>query len=162
MKDKYYTPELEEFHKGFEYEIIPSIGLAIYNFSKPNQKAEIAWAKDYKKCVFMEKDSSCSFGQPFSSVAAAIEKGKCRVKYLDQEDVESLGFSHDQTTKDGAVFIKGSMMEKHEWMLTLGGKTNPPNYISIHDMNNNSLFNFSGTIKNKSELKKLLKQNGIL
>lgn len=88
-----------------------------------------------------------------------------RIKYLDRSDIEELGWEHDQTTKDGAVFYIGTLMSKYQWSLTaynalqrLGGDYT---LIGITDINNNSDNEFYGTVKNKSELKKLMKMLGI-
>ena len=52
-------------------------------------------------------------------------------------------------------------MTKCGWSLTFGGKYNPENYVSIYNTKNNMGNSFTGVIKNKSELKKLMKQIGI-
>ena len=90
--NKYYTPELEEFHVGFEYEY----------FTKD-------WVgKDYThtwvKLKFNQKED---YGNDLDNMVYFIETEQVRVKYLDREDIESLGFDLDQCTKDGCVFIKG-------------------------------------------------------
>ena len=142
--EKYYTPELEEFYIGFEYEVWESVG-----YSKEH------WTKK----VHTIKNENGSY----TSDLTLIDDGcnKARVKYLDQEDIESFGFDLGQCTKDGYYFIKGTMLTKHEWVLTFGGKTNPENYLSICDMNEALGNCFTGTVKNKSELKKILSMLGI-
>jgi hypothetical protein len=67
MKDKYYTPELEEFHIGFEYEWRNS---EEDSWKKENSPTRIT-VKDYKDQIH-----------------------GLRVKYLDKEDIESTGFKH--------------------------------------------------------------------
>ena len=65
MKDKYYTPEIEEFHVGFEYEV---------NYGKDR------WVKEglhYAPQVVT---------LPYKNLE------NIRVKHLDREDIESLGF----------------------------------------------------------------------
>jgi hypothetical protein len=79
-----------------------------------------------------------------------------RVKRLDQEDIESLGFRDEG---DGRMFSGKIMMLtegngdrtiKQELPYTWKGT----NYVDYRTL-------FSGFIKNKSELKRILKQIGI-
>ena len=89
MEKGYYKPEIEEF----------CIGLQIEVFQPALNK--------YHLCPFTEK---CNFYE--------YNIDLCRVKLLDREDIESCGFDHDQTTKDGAYFYKGTLMDQCQWMLT--------------------------------------------
>lgn len=76
------------------------------------------------------------------------------IKYLDREDIESLGF--EIITEHIHIYKKGNFrMYKTE---SYGN-----NHYSIQkfDDNQNIFDVFSGTIKNKSELKRILKQIGI-
>jgi len=126
-ENKYYTPELNEFYVGFEYESF-------------NEEYKI-WEKkvfpnDY---ICTESEDSPDLVELFYSSLKDT-----RVKYLNREDIKDLGFSH----------YKMNIFKKSD--------------ITILHQNNNRLeiFNesdtlFSGRIKNKSELKKLLKQLGI-
>lgn len=120
---KYYTPEIEEFHVGFEFE-------EFYN-DVWNQRVYISG-------YFMDYDMSCRFGK---------EKDKIRVKYLDREDIESTIFYFDENGcyhdrwADKSLFHSDG---ENKVMIKIKGDTV-----------------FHGTIKNKSELKKLLKQLGI-
>ena len=61
MKDKYYTPEIEELHPNFEYEF--------KSYGQGFVKTEV-------------------------SETGGFFEGEKRVKYLDKEDIESLGFVH--------------------------------------------------------------------
>lgn len=38
LKDKYYKPEIEEFHVGFEYEMVIPVGFTYMDFSNPDKK----------------------------------------------------------------------------------------------------------------------------
>jgi hypothetical protein len=73
-----------------------------------------------------------------------------RVKHLDREDIESLGFSIVQDETDSQWF-------KNDLLNTEIGIEN--NHITIRIAQ--SFVLFSGTIKNKSELKRILKQIGV-
>lgn len=126
MEDKYYTPSIEEFHVGFEYEWL--------NISNDE------WLK--KKYGSFE----CSYNSP----------ERTRVKYLDQEDIESLGGSLIRTQSwDGGVFEQTYKLEK----LDILYNPTPLNKCWVHIQKGNCTL-FAGRIRNKSELKKMLKQIG--
>ena len=73
-KEKYYTPDIEEFHVGFEYEQedINEGGSSLSWY-----KHKIGSGSDIDG-VFRGEELGCSF----------------QVKYLDKEDIESFGFKH--------------------------------------------------------------------
>ena len=125
---KYYTPSIEEFHVGFEYE---SSYLEDYD----------TWKKEIIDTV--------DVGYFYSTYTGDAVPTEFRVKYLDREDIESLGFEcmggnwyHDNKayqiigTWESIEISRG----QHEYRDVL----------------------FKGTTKNKSELKKILKMLGIL
>jgi len=128
--DKYYTPTVEEFYVGFEYE-------SLYNDE---------WIRDQitQTCDIPEDDLEHNDGL------------ETRVKYLDKEDIESLGFedSNDRGMVEnyGYLFTKDSThFESSKAQLRYWPNTNR---VYIYD----GQIIFNGTIKNKSELVKLLKQ----
>ena len=90
--------------------------------------------------IVQEKDS-------LSILRSFIRNGS-RVKYLDREDAESLGFVK---WPDDDIYDLG------KFQLHLGRYTDPYK-VEIYD--DNSEYCFVGTIKNKSELKKVLKMIG--
>ena len=132
MRDKYYTPEIEEFHVGFEYEMF-----------FPNGK--------YHKQTFGDKITHLEleeFKDDLMKVAHAIS----RVKHLDKEDIESLGFNHI-----GSLWFRD---KDDDYRATKVRKwKNNELDIYINDSIEDVLV-FRGTIKNKSELKTVLKQIG--
>ncbi len=120
---KYYTPEIEEFHVGFEYEW-RNKGSNDWNTAKikdPEQLADV-WNTIYD----------------------------LRVKYLDRSDIESLGY--------------GIIQDEHncQWFKNANGniEIGLENDYHLTIRFTQSFGLFSGTIKNKSELKRLLKQLG--
>lgn len=123
--EKYYTPALDEFYPGFEYETI---------------YLKSVWTKECLR--FMDA------GWFFESYINDAVETEFRVKYLDQEDIEECGFV--KLKDKDYVFCKGS---KNLFI-------QPNNTIKITSIFHNTLF--EGTIKNKSELKKLLKQLNII
>ena len=129
MKNKYYTPSIEEFYVGFEYE------------SHQDPRTDDGWEKsilgrhDFK--YVMREDNDVDY----------------RVKYLDKSDIEDLGFIHI-----GALWFESKELDcrirkwkgleidiYHDWSRNDGEHTD---HYKV----------FRGAIKNKSELKILLKR----
>jgi len=141
--NKYYTPEIEEFHFGFEFES---------NY--------VLFGKDWTKVVLSEEHDWF-----YSSYVNDAVPTEFRVKYLDKEDIESLGWKFDKISNEGQwKFFKDNIClyyrpKTHE----LGIFTIDPSksdYMMKHIMDNKQIHIL--IIKNKSELKKLMKQLNIL
>jgi hypothetical protein len=136
MDEKYYTPEIEEFHEGFVFEYNPAPSLS--KEWVPVKISGLNWFPSERQLVEL----------------------KIRVKYLDQADIEELGWKFKEmnvivgTNIDSYIFTKGGFdlyFVKHKQT------------ISIHDPHQLKVIGrlFHGTINNKSELKRLMKQLGI-
>lgn len=158
MTDKYYTPEIEEFHVGFEYEYKSNKNYGYLDTQKDWEKEEFRGGHIVDESSEVE-DIQC---------AIEIEKEKqieVRVKYLDQEDIESLGWVLEQYTNLNTE-LPSKTVNKH---LTVYKIYNEHNSIILKLTNDNFMIitdnydvsRFRGTIKNKSELQKLMKQLGI-
>lgn len=81
---EYYTPKIEEFHVGFEYE-------EFYNDD---------WhKKQYQQDNFLNHDFECVFEKCY----------KTRVKYLDKKDIEDLGFKQVGNSLSKPLFNKGNL-----------------------------------------------------
>lgn len=125
MVDKYYTPELEEFHVGFEYEM----------------RVENEWF--YRNVI-----------PQWDGLKSMIKENSIRVKYLDREDIESFGFKQDHNHNDVRFgYNDGSARIEH---------TPYQNRVQIYQWGREEDTVSGITIKNKSELKKLLKQLDIV
>lgn len=125
---KYYTPKIEEFHVGFEYEVL--------DFALNMQ--DKAFRKDIITIV--------------SDIANArdwLSDGEIRVKYLDNEDIKSLGFVD-----------RGMNRYTTDEFIIVGGGNNPNFYYILNRIDQEG--SFAGIIKNKSELGKILKMIGVL
>ena len=138
MESKYYIPSIEEFHVGFKFE----------QYHKPHWDDTGRWFN----CSF---DTSHSISRITNELQQ--DRNWVRVKYLDKQDIESLGF----TTKEDLRFINGDY--------TILKYNNAPSLDPLIIENEATLIItlkdytiFSGKIKNKSELKVLLTQLGIL
>ncbi len=134
MKNKYYTPKIEEFHVGFEFEVYEDYDVL----------PEKSWHKET-----YPSDTVSQF---------YLNEGLLRVKSLDQEDIESLGFEYsgnnlvfdrftsEKETPNGFYYIF-----IHDDIISIESKSKTGYFTT--DM-------FNGTIKNKSELKNILKMIG--
>ena len=138
MKDKYYTPDISEFHVGFSY--------------RYNVYGEFSEHPMGIRIFDSTKD--------LNEIKSEIETECLGVKYLDGEDIESLGFNlieiepHDLYSRE--------VDEDHTWLLV-------PHFfeegceLRVWITSKSSVIKggrFDGIIKNKSELKSILKMIG--
>lgn len=151
MENKYYTPDLTEFHIGFEYEFLQHHG-------SPEQE----WVS-----LTLTQISDGEDDARLGLTLKALEnydnvyiRNAWRVKYLDQSDIESFGFKEDYDDAEGNVWFRLSSNDR--WRLNFMEHT--ANNIWIVDDTDESYDDtvFKGVIKNKSELNKLLKQLNII
>jgi len=140
INKKYYTPKVEEFHVGFNYEIL------------------LPDSKYHKKIFGVDKINHPEL-EEFKDELMAIAHAIVRVKYLDIDDIESIGFELDQCVKADCFFVIGNMIQG-DYTLVFNRKSK---HIQIFSMSGNkSLSSFYGIIQNISELKIVLKQLEIL
>jgi len=126
INNKYYVPEINEFYVGFEFEIFENDNWKTVNFNI-----------DDIIPIFARVNGK------------TIISDKIRVKYLDKEDIESLGWKLKTD-----LYIKDNLtLQVHKDLIT----------IKYYDNFNNEWRPKVEQIiiKNKSELIKLLKQLGI-
>ncbi len=129
METKYYAPELHEFHEGFEYED----GFTHAEFF-PRRFS-------YNEAARMDR----------SLLLKALDNKLIRVKCLNREDIESLGWK--QVGYDNfAIELKDITL-----MLEFNPEYKTFIYRDCYPQENY----FKGTIKNKSELRKLMQQLNI-
>lgn len=127
MKEEYYyIPFIEEFYIGFEYEYY------VMNV--------------WQQVAFHPSDFAYT-----ETWLENLDKKLLRVKYLDKEDIESLGFN---TTAEYDRYIEFTDGNK-KFLYRMEYKTM---YIEDQPSPNTTRTLFYGIIKNKSELKQLLKQ----
>lgn len=141
---KYYTPTIEEFHVGFEYEIKASF---VKGKLTPYLKGE-----SWKEEIFVIED--------YYLVNRVLkEHSECiRVKYLDEDDFKELGFrllgrSYPKT--GDFVFYKNC----GDFGFGITFSDYPILRCRIQKHSDATIF--FGTIKNKSELKKVLEMLNI-
>ena len=131
MTKEYYTPRIEDFYVGFEF----VLWLNNSYWSKPR-----VW--DYKTTDSLKQ------------IEQDINNQQVKVKYLDKEDIESLSW---HTEDNGECYNKTNAFDIYGLYPWEWNKGIQNQYKII--LNDDTLF--LGIIKNKSELKVLLKQLNI-
>jgi len=145
MEAKYYIPTIEEFHLGFEFEHLNFQGKLISNH--PSNTAE--WHKeicdaDWFNILLDDYEHSSE------------EVNKYRVKYLDKEDIESLGWeiSKIQRNPKTTCFEKSDTAFRFVLEIDIDS-------VKIDAYLDFKIPMFIGSVKNKSELKKLMQMLNI-
>lgn len=140
----YYTPEISEFHVGFEYEHLTGFEKEFKPYIYDLAKA----------CLVIERESISHNGKIVKmfipAMQACIEEKQCRVKTLDQSDIESLGWRFG--TND-YVFPENKNVTYGQYKLLFNNSE-----LEIIHLSGTV---FRGIIKNKSELIKLMQQLNI-
>lgn len=150
MENKYYTPNPEDLCKGLELEIL--------NLSLPSdEQQDTKWVKrifgnSYLQMIEYTKDQLSNF---------------CRVKCLDKEDIESLGWEYisDLCPGDGGgrwfdLFKKDYCTLTFGEILCIRANSEIHPYGLLDNKHPGECI-FKGNIWNKSELIKLMKQLNI-
>lgn len=163
MEAKYYIPQISEFGIGFEYETKTPDGWQkdVYGGTQPSFGYMLPTG--YKKGE-IGIDNKASFLPEY-----------VRVKCLDKQDIESLGWKHDHND-DGEE--QPNQHDKHGYSMGFSiDLQDTPKYICYvlyyfpdHFMIIDSIYKcgsgreemlFRGYIKNKSELRRLMQQLSI-
>ena len=165
MKNKYYTPEIEEFCVGFECEVY--ITTQRYGSIKKNEDTETDNADSaFYPMIFGNKNSKCELlvlGELIHTQKLNVDK--FRVKYLDKEDIESLGFKFAggklmRNYKDDFI-LKVDEYKQYNLSYTYSNNVIRIDAEDLVTFEATTNYLFQGTIKNISELKLLLKQLNI-
>lgn len=134
VRSSYYTPTIDEFHNGFEYEI----------FEDFDHYPEKSW---HKQVFGNDGDNPESMGYVYANNLHLL-----RVKHIDKEDCLSLGLELKIWDNGSGYFQRGN------YTIGIYG-TDLFCTVSQNDYGNN-IMRFSGDLKNKSELKRILEQVG--
>jgi hypothetical protein len=141
MENKYYTPEIEELHVGMYCE----------------------WLRDPANEIYIPIELTANMlSLTLNTTGWNFEKLNVpgpisyRVKYLDREDIESLGWVYKYSEEDKPCICYTNknvdiiFNPRNNWVLiTKGdGETTWSDWKTI----------FAGNIKNKSELKRVMEQ----
>jgi len=137
MENKYYTPEIEEFHIGFEYET---------NYL----------SKDWEKRTLKISDADWFFDTYYQD-ATAIE---FRVKHLDQEDIIKCGWKKYSKFENNYKLTINYNDFQNVFILYYD------EIYNTYCISNDEAYElyaqyFLGNIKNKSELKKIMQMLNI-
>ena len=157
MENKYYTPTIDEFYVGFEYE---------YNrFNVDLYKQDTENLEFLPTNTWVKKTVGSNFILCYS--AEYLKQNLLRVKYLDKTDIESLGFVDIHKGTDRSSIDR---CYKYQLRKIVSNKYEPiPTYrilCNLHYYPDKPGIIYIGglcdfKIKNKSELVKLLKMLGI-
>lgn len=143
---KYYTPEIEEFHIDFEYE---------YYNEYSNQ-----WVEHICDLDDFGKDEMGPYDNESTVLPIESYEGRIRVKYLDQQDIKDLGWCF--VKKIHSVPSLYTFQNKHFHLdVTFGNNRTLVKIYTECNYGDEYVF-FRGYIKNKSELRKIMKQVGII
>lgn len=153
---KYYTPDISEFHYGFEFEVL--------------NKKEAYWIESEPEGKWLWNSVDYGIFSDINNTQRLILDKSIRVKYPDQSDIESLGwtgigysnlfyFDHSRiASRSNEFFLDGNLVSFGDYELRINmGRDHL--WISIMDFNRDCIFD--GIIRNKSELSRLMKQLNI-
>lgn len=146
MENKYYTPTIEELKVGLECEWLADPANEVY---KPVELTA--------NMLSLTLDTT---GWNFERLGVPGPLTNYRIKYLDAEDIESLGWIKSQyKTKEvyqlnRFVITSFSRLEENGLVIDIS--------LLPHFKDSELRRIFRGRIKNKSELKTIMKQVGIL
>jgi len=137
----YYTPSIEEFHVGFEVEVSkkPVVG--------PGSDSSIS---DFGWELIL-------FDPPFRRKGLINHLYHYRVRYLSEEDLKSLGFQFDWDNENGFISPDYNPVTSAGVKIYFTSEYSAEDIIQIFRRGDTV---FSGVIKNKSELKRVLKMIG--
>lgn len=154
MESKYYSPTIDEFYVGFEYYFCST-----YQEGVDIDEIIIDGEDGYKKYIYDIPSNSKWDSKGW--IISGLEHNQFKVKYLDKSDIEELGFEYKEdrgmSENYGHLFYlpynesTGLVCCLRYWFNS--------NRVEIKRNHIGTIFD--GTIKNKSELKKLLTQLNI-
>lgn len=152
QKNKYYTPTIEEFHIGFECEKKNFINTSNEPYDRLN------YITKWEQVVIRPFDAP-------TKVESKEELSWFRVKYLDIENIESLGWkklSNKYYTRELPSSYPYHLYAVLDFRWGIEDiSIDVVRLVDNRDSNEDQRI-FKGTIKNKSELKKLMSQLNIL
>ena len=137
MEKKYYTPSIEEFHVGFEFDVLNNKD----KFYDPQHEVGKWLNATVDNGIFSD----------LQNISRLLIDGQIRVKHLDREDIKSLGWKYVPATKTFELID----LAGYEWELIF-----IPQTLSV-DIDLYKGNPFSGTIRSKSELATIMRMIGI-
>lgn len=149
MENKYYTPELEELHVGLEYQFACDATISgVKSIEWLDGNIENNAFIDVLKCPEIIKDT-------------------IRVKYLDEEDIREILEDFELIIKDDRLIFRGDFTYRGEAMIAEVLYVPLSKHLLIYIGDDETMVNdfktlYAGTCKNKSKLKQILKDVGVL
>ena len=148
IENEYYTPSLEEFYIGFQFEYYSEEGNLLNKIDTTAKWNEQVVDSEWFNIIFDE------YEHEFEEVANTY-----RVKYLTKECIESLGWVFEKLHTGTNMLTFSKFVGKYKLTLDIA---NYNGGIRIYEHGSGRSLNyFFGTIKNISEFKILCKQLGI-
>lgn len=151
--EKYYVPQIEEFHIGFEFEFLEKGGPLLREEDRYEKWVSEIADSDWLEIVSTDWED-----------APEEYHNRVRVKYLNREDIESFGFIlnaqdwYDELT----VNIKPDVYGYKIWKLRCQHRPDTKWFKLEALFEDDAWYTlFEGMVKNKSELRKLLNSIGL-
>lgn len=150
MKNKHYTPDLSEFHIGFEYQMKETFG-----------DGTVKTKEQFDNAKWIEATINSLNCLPYverTLVGKNSINGLCgiRVKFLDKKDIESSGWGYKCTKNNIDMYMLNGKVK-----LTLFNDLQTSLQRIFFLKHKKQKIFFEGALKNKSELNKLMQQLGI-
>ena len=141
MRSAFYTPTIDEFHVGFEFEFLNNKEKIFFVTEEGNK-----WLKTEMPFIGVLSE--------LKNIRKLILDKQVRVKHIDKDDCISLGLKLKVWDNGSGYFEIGN------YTIGIYG-TDLFCTVSQNDYGNN-IIRFSGDLKNKTELKRILRQVGCL
>lgn len=145
--EKYYTPTIKEIIYGAEYYSIWMDTEYTLNF------IDERFLQNFYENIY---EYNQGYNLPENSIAKQIRDKQIVFKYLDKEDIESLGWEQSSYNEDIFYIKKDGLTHEIKKSFDQYRITQTHDILPIRN-----LPCFIGIIKNKSELKKLMQQLGM-
>ena len=162
-EEKYYIPSHSEMCVDFEYEYRKFIGFnssATYSNGKTYTNEWTDWFKSNDPFELDYDGWAESSPMYWSEEQLNGDRYQCRVKYLSKEDIEEL--LKDRLDFETIIYEEDSQFEFQFWkggMKYSGLYTNSDKIISFYERVDECIFR--GEVKNKSELKFIIRSINI-
>ncbi len=134
FEDVYYVPDIEEFCVGFRYEL-EDLAVDLVN-------------REFRPVTFDVGDRLIILLEDY------IPNRLVRAKHLSKQDIIGLGWTYKRTRFHSSMIFRGFVDERGCDIKIMFNVTS--NWLIVY--NENDSCRFSGTIRNKNEFKKLIKQ----
>lgn len=142
MNDKFYVPLIEEFHVGFEYEVL-------------------SLESDLEACVFIYDKEVVNKDINIEGLNQSISINKIKVKYLDKEDILECGWvivvQSYKTMEEGEItYFRYKQYELIKETKDFNTYKEIKYQIKYVNSNTDYYNVYYGEVKNKSILKQLM------